>query len=150
MGSSFIKGMATFVTQVPIKNYLQHYLSDDARVAQEMIDDPLAKKSQSALQLIGTMTFIRDMPLRAARLPASLPVLILQGSADQIVNPESAEPVFEAVRSHDKQFVPIEGSGHILVGTSYIKPNVLATIESWLAKHGGSNSISVGTIGVPQ
>lgn len=144
MGSKFIKGMATLVTQVDIRSYLQHYLSDDARIAQEMIDDPLAKKSQSALQLLGTMSFIKDMPLRAARIPSSIPVLVMQGSADQIVLPQSAEPVFEAVRSKDKQFVPVEGSGHILVGTSFIKPQVLKTIENWLTKHGGvvSNSIS--------
>lgn len=135
MGSKFIKGMATFVTQVDIRPYLQNYLSDDDRIAQEMINDPLSKKSQSALQLIGTMSFIKDMPLRAAKLPASIPVLVIQGGADQIVLPESAEPVYQAFRSKDKQFVQIDGSGHILVGTSFIKQSVLRTIEDWLAKH---------------
>lgn len=134
MGSKFIKGMATFVTQVDIRPYLRHYLSDDNRIAEEMINDPLAKKSQSAMQLIGTLSFIKDMPLRAAKLPAALSVLVMQGSADQIVLPESAEPVFQAVRSKDKQFVQVNGSGHILVGTSFIKPGVLRTIEDWLEK----------------
>ena len=142
MGSKFIRGMATFVTQVDIRPYLQNYLSDDARVAQEMINDPLAKKSQSAVQLLGTMSFIRDMPLRAAKIPSSIPVLVMQGCADQIVLPQSAEPVFEAVRSKDKQFVPVEGSGHILVGTSFIKPQVLKTIENWLTKHGETQRLS--------
>lgn len=142
MGSKFIKGMATLVSQVDITSYLQHYLSDDPRVAAEMINDPFAKKSQSAVQLLGTMNFIKEMPLRAARLPASIPVLVLQGSADQIVLPESAEPVFQAVRSRDKEFVPVPGSGHILVGTSFIKPPVLEKIENWLAKHGGVNVLS--------
>lgn len=135
MGSKFIKGMATLVTQVDIRPYLHNYLSDDNRIAEEMINDPLAKKSQSALQLIGTMSFIKDMPLRAAKLPASIPVLVLQGTADQIVLPASAEPVYEAVKSKDKQFVPVRGSGHILVGTSFIKPQVMRAIEEWLAKH---------------
>jgi acylglycerol lipase len=141
MGSKFIKGMATFVSQVDITSYLQHYLSDDPRVATEMINDPLAKKSQSAVQLLGTMNFIKDMPLRAAKLPASIPVLVLQGSADQIVLPESAEPVFQAVKSRDKEFVPVQGSGHILVGTSFIKSPVLKKIEAWLTKHGGASSL---------
>ncbi len=138
MGPKFIKGMATFVSQVDITSYLQHYLSDDGRVAAEMINDPLAKKSQSAVQLLGTMSFIKEMPTSAAKLPASIPVLVMQGTADQIVLPESAEPVFQAVRAHDKEFVPIQGSGHILVGTSFIKPIVLNRIENWLAKHGGN------------
>ncbi|PZM80295.1 MAG: hypothetical protein DKT66_13580 [Candidatus Melainabacteria bacterium] len=136
MGSKFIKGMATFVTQVDIRPYLQHYLSDDDRVAQEMINDPLAKKTQSASQLLGTMSFIKEMPVRAAKLPSSIPVLVIQGTADQIVLPASAEPVFQAVRARDKKFVPVNGSGHILVGTSFIKPLVLRTIENWLAEHG--------------
>jgi alpha-beta hydrolase superfamily lysophospholipase len=142
MGASFMKGMATLVSQVDIKSYLQHYLSDDSRVATEMINNPLAKKSQSAMQLLGTMNFIKDMPLRAAKLPASIPVLVLQGSADQIVVPESAEPVFLAVRARDKEFIPVQGSGHILVGTSFIKPQVLSKIENWLAKHGGANALN--------
>ncbi|MCC7528854.1 MAG: alpha/beta fold hydrolase [Candidatus Melainabacteria bacterium] len=141
MGSKFIKGMATFVSQVDITSYLQHYLSDDPRVATEMINDPLAKKSQSAVQLLGTMNFIKDMPLRAAKLPASIPVLVLQGAGDQIVLPESAEPVFQAVKARDKEFVPVPGSGHILVGTSFIKSPVLNKIENWLAKHGGAAAL---------
>ncbi len=140
MGPKFIKGMATLVLQVDITSYLQHYLSDDSRVATEMINDPLAKKTQSAVQLLGTMNFIKEMPVRAADLPASIPVLVMQGTADQIVLPESAEPVFQAVRAHDKEFVPIQGSGHILVGTSFIKSQVRSKIESWLSKHGGANA----------
>lgn len=135
MGASFIKGMASMVSQVDIKSYLQHYLSDDPRVAQEMIDDPLAKKSQSALQLLGTMSFIRDMPGRASRMPSSIPVLVMQGSEDQIVNAESAQAVFDSLKTDDKKFVVVPGSGHILVGTAYIKPSVAKTIDTWLAKH---------------
>ncbi len=142
MGARFMKGMATFVSQVDIRSYLQHYLSDDPRVAQEMINDPLAKKSQSAVQLLGTMIFIKDMPLRAASLPASIPVLVMQGTADQIVLAESAGPVFQAIKSRDKEFAPIQGSGHVLVGTSFIKPQVLSKIENWIAKHGGSGQLS--------
>lgn len=139
MGVGFIKGMASMVSQVDIKSYLQHYLSDDPRVAQEMIGDPLAKKSQSALQLLGTMSFIRDMPKRASMLPPSLPVLVMQGSEDQIVNADSAQGVFDALKTNDKQFVVVPGSGHILVGTAFIKPSVAATIDGWLAKHSSNN-----------
>ncbi len=142
MGSKFIKGMATLITQVDITTYLQHYLSDDYRVATEMINDPLAKKSQSAVQLLGTMNFIKEMPVRAAQLPASIPVLVMQGTDDQIVLPESSQPVFQAVKAQDKEFVPIAGSGHILVGTSFVKSNVLNKIEGWLLKHGGANTFN--------
>lgn len=135
MGSSFIKGMATLVTQVDIRNYLQHYLSDDQRVAAEMIQNPLTKKTQSAMQLLGTMNFIREMPHLAEKLPSNIAVLFIQGAKDQIVLPNSAQSVFESVRSSDKKFVPISDSGHILIGTAFIKPEVLSTIESWLAKH---------------
>ncbi|MBA3857406.1 MAG: hypothetical protein C0507_10910 [Cyanobacteria bacterium PR.3.49] len=135
MGVSFIKGMASMVSQVDIKSYLQHYLSDDPRVAREMIDDPLAKKSQSALQLLGTMSFIREMPKRASELPASIPVLVMQGSEDQIVNAESAQAVFDSLKTDDKNFVVVPGSGHILVGTAYIKPAVAKAIDDWLLKH---------------
>jgi len=138
MGMRFIKGMASMVSQVDIKSYLEHYLSDDPRIAQEMIADPLAKKSQSALQLLGTMSFIRDMPVRASLLPDWIPVLVLQGTEDKIVNPQSAQNVFDALKTRDKEFVEVPGSGHILVGTSFIKPDVMKKIDAWLENHSNS------------
>ncbi|MFN8552747.1 MAG: alpha/beta fold hydrolase [Candidatus Obscuribacterales bacterium] len=137
MGPKFLMGMAKLVEPVDLTDYYAKYVSDDKRTADEMVHDPLNKSHQSALSLIGTMNFISQMPVLASQLPRSIPVLLLQGSDDQIVNASSASRVYDGFKTSDKSLQEIAGCGHILLGTSFIKPVVLNDTFDWLEKHGG-------------
>lgn len=137
MGPKFLMGMAKLVEPVDLTDYYSKYVSDDKRTSDEMVHDPLNKSHQSALSLIGTMNFISQMPALASQLPHSIPVLLLQGSDDQIVNAASASRVYDGLKTSDKSLQEIAGCGHILLGTAFIKPVVLADTLDWLAKHGG-------------
>lgn len=137
MGPKFIMGMAKLVEPVDLTDYYAKYVSDDKRTADEMVHDPLNKSHQSALSLIGTMNFISQMPVLASQLPRSIPVLLLQGSDDQIVNAASVSRVYDGFKTSDKSLQEIAGCGHILLGTSFIKPVVLNDTFDWLARHGG-------------
>jgi hypothetical protein len=83
------------------------------------------------------MNFISQMPVLASQLPRSIPVLLLQGSDDQIVNAASASRVYDGFKTSDKSLKEISGCGHILLGTAFIKPIVLNDTFDWLAQHGG-------------
>jgi alpha-beta hydrolase superfamily lysophospholipase len=133
MRSSFLMGMAKMVAPVDLSDYLTRYASDDARVAREMINDPLAKNRQSGLDLIGTFNFLNQELDFAANAPREISVLMIQGTEDQIVEPKSAERVFSVLKSKNKKFVLLPSCGHVLVGTSFIKPEVLNCIEGWLS-----------------
>jgi alpha-beta hydrolase superfamily lysophospholipase len=137
MGPAFIIGMAKLVAPVDLTDYYSKYVSDDKRTADEMVHDPLNRSHQSALNLIGTMNFISQMPMLATQVPRSIPVLLLQGANDQIVNADSATRVLNGFRTSDKSLQEIAGCGHILLGTAFIKPIVLNDTFDWLAKHGG-------------
>lgn len=135
LGGNFIKGMATLVQPVDLTNYITRYCSEDPRVVQEMLSDPLAKNRQTGLDLIGTFAFLRQEPFYAKAMPKNIPVLAIQGSADQIVDPASVEELLSALPSKSKKLVTIDGCGHVIVGTSFLKPQVLASIDSFLDKN---------------
>lgn len=68
-------------------------------------------------------------PLDAAVRLDSLPVLIGHGDADTFVPPDHARRLFNAVPSHNKQFLSISGAGH---STVLITPQpVYATISKF-------------------
>ena len=141
MGQKFMMGMAKLVEPVDLTDYYAKYVSDDKRTADEMVHDPLNKSHQSALNLIGTMNFISTMPVLATQVPRSIPVLLLQGSDDQIVNAASVSRVYDGFKTSDKSLQEIAGCGHILLGTAFIKPIVFNDTFDWLGRHGGMPTV---------
>jgi alpha-beta hydrolase superfamily lysophospholipase len=135
MSGSFIKDMAMLTEPTDLRDYVSRYCSEDPRVIQEMLNDPLAKNRQSGLDLIGTFSFLRQEPKFAAMMPMDIPVLAIQGTADQIVEPSSINELLEALHTSAKRLVMIPGCGHVIIGTSYLKPLVLNCIESFLQEH---------------
>jgi alpha-beta hydrolase superfamily lysophospholipase len=135
MGSSFLKKMALLVEPVDLTDYVSRYCSEDPRVVREMLNDPLAKNRQSGLDLIGTFAFLRQEPTFAAAMPTNIPVLAIQGTADQVVDPASVNELLSALPTPEKQLVMIPGCGHIIIGTSFMKPMVLSCINQWLQVH---------------
>jgi acylglycerol lipase len=137
MGPEFYKQLLHVTRPVDMSNFIGHYASDDPRTRQEMINDPLGRNKETALELVGTFNFIQQGNLLATEMPKSLPVLVMQGTDDQIIEPKSANHLFDELRVTDKKFVEIPQCGHILIGTSYLKPVVVSTILEWLSEHGG-------------
>lgn len=133
----FLFGLAKLIEPVDLSAYLTKYASDDPRVAPEMIKNPISKISQTGLDLLGTFSFLRCQMEFAAGAPNCIPVLMIQGAEDQIVEPSSAKTVFEALRTKAKKLVYLPGCGHVLVGTAFIKAQTLDSIEDWLAANGG-------------
>jgi alpha-beta hydrolase superfamily lysophospholipase len=140
MGSEFYGRLLNVTQPVDMTNYITRYTSEDKRVGQEMVADPLSKNSLSALELLGTLNFINRAPEFASRMPKTVPVLVMQGKLDQIVEPASANKVFTALRTIDKTYLLLPDSGHILIGTAYLKESVWIPIQQWLATHGGLRS----------
>jgi alpha-beta hydrolase superfamily lysophospholipase len=70
-----------------------------------------------------------------AQLPSlTLPLLILQGSDDKLVNQEGARMLYEKAGSKDKTLKIYEGFYHE-VHNEPGNARVFADIEAWLASH---------------
>jgi hypothetical protein len=137
MGPEFYKQLMHVTTPVDMTNFIGHYSSDDVRVREEMVHDPLGRNKLSALELLGTFNFIQQGSVLAHQVPRSLPTLMIQGKEDQIINANSSVKLFSNLPCTDKNMLMIPDCGHILIGTSFVKPVVEEAIVNWLAMHGG-------------
>ena len=137
MGPEFYHKLMHVTTPVDMSEFMGRYSSDDSRVAAEMVHDPLGRNKLSALELLGTFNFIQQGSVLAGQIPRSLPALLIQGKEDQIINANSSVRLLSKLESSDKNILLLPGCGHILIGTSYVKPIVEEAITDWLAHHGG-------------
>jgi acylglycerol lipase len=130
-----LKGFKNIAHPLEIKRYITRYSSDDPRVTKEMNDDPLGRHTMSGRELLATSIFIRDTASRAKELPANIPLLVLQGTEDQVCSPTSVRAIVRKHPGFDKQLVFLRNCGHVILGTSFIKPQVNKLVVDWLNKH---------------
>jgi len=121
--------------EIGMERYVKRFSSDDDRIVQENLADPLCRPGVSLKELVDTGDFIRKTKKIARKLGPNMPVLLVEGEDDQVFNPKSSGRFIEHVRSKLKQFVLIPHCGHVLVGTNFIKPFVMASIDSFLTKY---------------
>lgn len=106
-------------------------ISRDPDVVQDYSNDPLVHKGPMtiglALVLGGAMVRAHK---EAGRI--TLPVLIVQGGQDLLVNPEGAKTLFESISSERKQLKYYPDAYHELLNEPEA-PQVLSLMEGWLA-----------------
>jgi alpha-beta hydrolase superfamily lysophospholipase len=130
-----VKGFKNLTHPLEIKRYVTAYSSDDPRVTKEMNEDPLGRHTMSGKELIATGIFIRTSKGKAKELPSEMPLLILQGTEDQVCSPTSVKAIVRKHPGFDKQLVYLRNCGHVLLGTQFIKPQVSNLVVDWLTKH---------------
>jgi alpha-beta hydrolase superfamily lysophospholipase len=108
-------------------------LSHDKAVVEAYDKDPLVYRGKVTARLGSEM--LSTMSKVEAQLPSiTLPLLILQGSDDKLVNAEGARMLHEKAGSKDKTLKVYEGFYHE-VHNEPDKARVFADIEDWLGKH---------------
>ncbi|OHE24894.1 MAG: hypothetical protein A3J94_09330 [Syntrophus sp. RIFOXYC2_FULL_54_9] len=105
----------------------------DPAVVKAYLADPLVHRgkltARLGAELIGAMEHVRA---EANRI--TLPVLILQGGADRLVDPSGAQILYEKIASSDKKLVVYEGFFHEVFNEPQ-HDRVLTDVEQWLAAH---------------
>ncbi|MBX9878744.1 MAG: lysophospholipase [Candidatus Obscuribacterales bacterium] len=125
------KGLTNLDKQIDGSPYILKYASEDKRIVNEMVSDPLSRSFLSAKEILKTLWFINSMQGIARKLPAQLPILLLQGGRDHIVSPATAEALMRNMSSDDKRMVVFPDSGHVMLGTSYIKEPIMNLVTKW-------------------
>jgi acylglycerol lipase len=124
-------GLIDFDKPLDVKESLSKYSSDEARIRDNAAADPLIKPGLSAREMLRTCSLLNRTSAFAAKLPAHIPVLMLQGKQDQIVQPASAKDVLKHIKSDEKSLVEFP-SGHILLSTPFLRGDVYSTVSDWL------------------
>ena len=107
-------------------------VSRDPEVVTAYLNDPLVYTGQVPACLLLAMTKAMKRLLQQAGL-IQLPLLILQGDQDRLVNPEGAQLLYQRVGSQDKQLERYPDSYHeILNEPEY--PQIINLIQGWLSK----------------
>ncbi len=130
-----VKGFKNLSRPMQVTRYIKRYSSEDERITKEMVDDPLSRRTLSGKEMIATGLFIHSTPERVKKLPEDLPLLMLQGTDDNICSPTSVKQIVKHKPGIDKELVFLRSCGHVLLGTSFIKPHVSKIVVGWLIKH---------------
>jgi acylglycerol lipase len=111
-------------------------VSRDPAVVEAYVNDPLVYKGKTtarlAAELLKTM---QRVCAEGARI--TLPILIIQGGADRLVDPSGAQMLHEVVSSTDKT-IKVYGGLYHEVFNEPERNEVLGDVEGWLESHLGS------------
>ena len=110
-------------------------VSRDPAVVQAYVSDSLVHRGKMTARLAAEMLkAMQTITAQAARI--TLPILIVQGSADWLVNPSGARMLYDAVSSVDKEIKIYDGFYHEVFNEPE-HDKVLHDVELWLEAHLG-------------
>jgi len=110
-------------------------VSRDPSVVQAYVNDPLVHRGKATARLAAEMLkAMQAISGQAARI--TLPIMIVQGSADRLVNSSGARMLYDAVSSADKEIKIYDGLYHEVFNEPE-HDKVLRDVELWLEAHLG-------------
>jgi esterase/lipase len=71
-----------------------------------------------------------------------MPVLVIQGSKDRMVCSNAVMLLLQKMHSQDQTVRWFSDRGHLLLETSYVRPETLDTLNDWLDGHMKKNPIA--------
>ena len=105
----------------------------DPAVVQAYVSDPLVYTGKTTARLAAEMLkAIQYVSAEATRI--TLPIMMVQGSADRLVDPAGSQMLYEAVSSADKEIRIYDGFYHEVFNEPE-HDKVLHDIEIWLEAH---------------
>ena len=108
-------------------------LSRDPAVGQAYDADPLVYRGKTTARLAAEI--LRAMQrVTAEAATMTLPLLILQGSADKLVDPDGAQLLYDRASSRDKTLKIYDGFYHEVLNEPG-RDRVLRDVEGWLEAH---------------
>jgi acylglycerol lipase len=105
-------------------------VSRDPAVVQAYVSDPLVHTGKIAARLAAELLKAMQR-VTAEAIGITLPILILQGSADKLIDPNSARILYESVDSADKTIKVYDGFYHEVFNDPGHE-QVLSDLEHWL------------------
>ncbi len=121
--------------QLDITPFLRSRVSDDDRITDERVNDPLGRTKLNAGELFKTRWFNKDSLRLVPMLPEKLSVLVIEGSDDRLFRADLIEQDLMAqMPCSDKTLYLLKGKGHIHLETQYLKEEVEKKVAEWLAE----------------
>ncbi len=126
------KLLSTLAPKVGLTALSAEGVSSDPAVVQAYVSDPLVYTGKITARLAGEL-IAATQRLTAEAAKITLPLLIVQGSADRLVDPAGAKLLYDTVSSVDKTLKVYEGFYHEVFNEPE-RAQVLGDVEAWLAQ----------------
>jgi acylglycerol lipase len=126
------EGFALPTKELSMVPYIKYFASDDRRILEEKLNDPLVRKRLSLADLYKTQQTIRPILRYAERIEAKTPVLIIQGKDDRMLCAPAVVELMAHLNSSDDTVKWFKNKGHLILETSYLQTDTLDTIDGWL------------------
>jgi alpha-beta hydrolase superfamily lysophospholipase len=134
-----IKATANCKHQFPTEPYVRRYLSEDPRIIESYLADPLMRKTMSVYESFQSLHAARSTLWFVDKIPGNIPVLVFEGTKDKMFFPKQIEPLLRKIPASDKNVVWLKGKGHIQLETPHASSEVIKTISAWLDEHSGQS-----------
>lgn len=134
------KGLLTGNHDMDVRPILVEHSTQKKELRQQWLSDSLARFELAPTELIEFQLFM-DKNVKAAKEMKSTPVLILQGTADDLVKASAQADLLEMIPHNDKLLVYVDKSEHLILEEGQFDDSVISTVCSWLDDHirGGHN-----------
>jgi alpha-beta hydrolase superfamily lysophospholipase len=110
-------------------------VSRDPGVVRAYVSDPLVCRGKVTARLSAELVkAVRLVTAKATKI--TLPILIVQGGADKLVDPKGAQMLYDAVSSADKTIKIYDGFYHEVFNEPE-HDRVLGDVKAWLETHLG-------------
>jgi acylglycerol lipase len=129
-----------------LNTFMKNLVSNDPNVVKEMMDDPLVPKKMTLAELLKTDHFIARTNKFAKNVKTDLPVLILQGSEDKCVVPDSVAKLAERIPSSDQTMRWMHAHGHLLLETTFLRAATVDAITDWFDSHTPAHKQELGKV----
>jgi acylglycerol lipase len=127
--------MTNWRHQLDLTPFVKRYSSDDPRIIDEVLADPMARRKLSAYELLQVSNAVHKTEAYVSRISPETPVLVIQGGADRCVKAGAVMILLSHLRSTDQTVKWFHHRGHILIETAYIKPDTMDSVVGWLDSH---------------
>ena len=129
------KMLSTLIPRFGLVGLDANGVSRDPAVVQAYVSDPLVHRGKTTARLAAEMLkAMHYVSGQATKI--TLPIMIVQGSSDKLVDPAGAQMLYDAVSSADKEIRIYDGFYHEVFNEPE-HDEVLRGVEIWLEAHLG-------------
>jgi alpha-beta hydrolase superfamily lysophospholipase len=121
--------------QVPTRPYAKRYLSESPRIINSYLEDPLIRKTMTVYESFQSLHTARSTLWFVDQIPASMPLLVFEGTKDKMFDPKQIEPLLRKIQVNDKNVIWLKDKGHIQLETPFVSQEVINAISVWLNDH---------------
>ena len=128
------RALSALVPQVRLIQIVDpRWISRDPQVVDAYVQDPLVYVGKITARL-GAEILKAQQRVEAEAVAITLPVLIVQGGVDRLVEPANAQMLYERIGSPDKTLKVYDGLYHEVFNEPE-RGQVLGDVEAWLQAH---------------